>query len=107
MLDISFTHDELSAAAEAISQGELDQERIIDLFLGVDPQGRSFYCYLAIRPSKYLEYKSRVIGADYIPFSEFGDIIWGEWAALPPPYVQEAVTTAFGFIHDLEERIAS
>lgn len=86
-------------------KGDDKDHRVIDLFLGVAPNGRPFYAYLAIIPERYVEYRDQVSAAQNIEFAKFGDIIIGGWDAVPPAIVQRGMTDHFGFIHNFEERL--
>lgn len=92
-------------ALAAINAGEMDDERIYELFMGVDGDGRNFFMYLAVKPSLYTDYKQKTEAGEAIEFLNYGEILeWG-YAVVPPKEVQQKMAEKYGLQHDLEERL--
>ncbi|MBU6235649.1 MAG: hypothetical protein KGQ41_07370 [Alphaproteobacteria bacterium] len=86
-------------------EGRYDSEQMIDLFIGVDDRGRSFYMYLAIPPSNYLLYREKVALGEPIDIKDHGEMIaWG-FGNIPPKELQAEMSMVYGFDHTLEGRL--
>lgn len=88
-----------------LAEGRYDNDQMIDLFIGVDDRGRSFYMYLSIPPSKYLIYREKVAMSEPIDLKDYGEMIaWG-FGNIPPKELQAEMSMVYGFDHTLEERL--
>ena len=90
MTDLQFNKTQMNEAIEAVLLGELDEDmRMIELFSGIDEDGRDFFAYIAVKPSKHAEYRFRLENAEAIDLEEYGEVLEHGYSALPPKEIQE------------------
>lgn len=77
---------------------------IVDLFCGQTEDGKDFWCYISILPSKYLEFKTLQKENKEISMNKFGKIIASNWGKEPPEEVKQKMEE-LGAEHDFEEKL--
>ncbi|NBX65374.1 MAG: hypothetical protein EBQ96_00020 [Proteobacteria bacterium] len=98
---------EIELALKALDEGRLDDRRVLDLFIGSDETGRNIFMYVAIPPSKYLDYRVKVERTQAIDIKSCGEVIaWG-YGILPPKQLQDEMAKLYGFQHDWENELAA
>ena len=85
---------DITKLMDAVKDGALDHRRMLDLFSGVDNAGRPYYAYVAVIPSKYMDYRSRLAAGEAIVLKDYGDIIAEGDAVLPPADLQKRMSDA-------------
>ena len=95
---------ELEAALAKAQSGAMDNMRMMELFTGVDDSERDFYAYIAVPPSKYMEYRTRLERGEEIDLEAYGEIIEHGYSALPPADIRKKMSD-MGFKHGLEEEL--
>ena len=95
---------ELEKALAHAHSGALDNMRMVELFTGVDENERDFYAYVAVMPSKYMEYRSLLEKGEVIDLEAYGEIIEHGFSALPPADIRKKMSD-MGFVHGLENEV--
>ena len=95
---------------------QADQETsFIEIFQGMHENGESMFAYVAVKPSKMLEYKLKVAEMADIELEDFGEILYQGAGMYPNESTQKIVEELYGinhahireFNHDLEKQIES
>ena len=81
------TRKELEKADEEIG--------ILHMCAGQTADGRDFYAYVNMQPSRYLEYIEATERGDAVVLSEYGEIIESGFGAVPPESVQKAMNEKY------------
>ena len=74
---------------------------VVELCCSRTADGRDFYVYLKIPPSKYEQFKSAQAHGE-ITLSDFGEALCYGEGATPPIAVRIEMEQRFGLCHDLE-----
>lgn len=74
---------------------------IITLVTGTTEDGREFWAYLSVPPSKYQAFEEAQKSGQYI-LTEFGDILKHGSGSAPPPEAVREMADAYGIDPDLE-----
>ena len=86
-----------SKADERLSIYELASSKTAD--------GRDFYAYLAIIPSKYDAYKTAASSGESVKFTEYGDVILTGWGKQPTSEIESEMEDLFHMNHNFESEI--
>ena len=95
---------DIEKSLNEINQGAMDEMRMLELVTGVDENGRNFYAYMSIIPSKFFEYKSLLAEGEALDPEDFGEILEHGYGILPPVEVQYNMKR-LGFQHTLEREL--
>lgn len=86
---------------------EADKQSAILVYShGMAGDGRPYYAYVAIRPSKYTEFHAASAAGQSLLLSEYGTVVAGGFADRPPPDVVRRMREINGFDDDYEEKLA-
>lgn len=81
------TRKELEDADEEIG--------ILHLCSGQAADGRDFYAYVNMQPSRYLEFIEATERGDAVLLSDYGEVVESGFGAVPPESVQQAMNEKF------------
>jgi hypothetical protein len=70
---------------------------------GKTEDGRPYYAYLAVKPSKYEEFYRRSAAKETFPLGQYGLILVSDFAVGPPPEVIKYMKETFGFDENYEQ----
>ncbi|HEY8964541.1 MAG TPA: hypothetical protein VIN59_08795 [Alphaproteobacteria bacterium] len=87
-----------------VRAGAMDDQRMIDLFMGRDEQDRPYWAYVAIIPSKYQEYRETLERGDALELDQFGLVLSQGHTQMPPKDIQNKMSMN-GFLHHLEDDV--
>jgi len=83
-----------------INQTTDDKARVIMLTFGHLEQGGMYWCYVAVKPTRYEEFKKLTGGKQYniqnFVADGFGEIVVSGEGSLPPKEVTQQVAEIFG-----------
>ena len=86
-----------------------DKVAIIHLCSGQTSDGRDFFAYVAMWPSRYMEYIEATQRGDDVLLREFGDILESGYGLVPSERVQEEMKRKYGvdptFFEELTKEI--
>lgn len=86
---------------------EADKEGgILELCSGVTKEGRRYYAYLSVLPSRYAEYIKMLGTGTVFRLADYGEILRTGWGGGPPEEVKREMQEKFGFDHDFETKNA-
>lgn len=80
--------EELEAADDAVA--------IIHLCSGQTADGKDFYAYVAMKPSRYMDYIEATQRGDGVLLRDYGDILESGFGLVPPEKVQQEMQRKFG-----------
>ena len=84
---------------------EIDKKAaIVELFQGKTGDGKDFYTYIAVKPSKYEEYKKSQISGKSIDLTECGKILYVDWGKKPTEEVKQEMIDKYNLDTDFEEK---
>lgn len=100
-----------SFSSENVTQlkGDLDWSSIdangsiLHLTSGLDANGREYYAYMFIQPSKYQEFLENAERAKSFNLEDFGLVIESGFGSLPPKDVQKKMEEEYFFNHEYED----
>jgi hypothetical protein len=72
---------------------------------GVANDGRPYYAYIAVKPSRYREFYELTSARKTIVLNDFGDIIEGDFEAAPPAHVVQRMREEYGFDENYEREL--
>jgi len=78
---------------------------IYELVSSTTADGRDFYAYIAIIPSKYEAYKIAAASGDSVKFTEYGDIVLTGWGKYPTKEIENQMEDLFHMNHNFESEI--
>ena len=85
---------------------EADEDTaVIVLSQGILADGDSYYAYVAIEPSKYVEFKKAETSGKPYKLSDYGTIIKWERKAAPTNEVMDDMELRLGLDHQYEEKV--
>lgn len=67
--------------------------------------GRNYYAYIAVKPSKYQQFKKLTDARMGLTLGEYGEIIAGDFEASPPPAVVAEMREKYGFDENFAEKV--
>lgn len=90
--------DNQPPAIPNVSVNPDDVSRIIMLIYGKLEDGGPFWCYVAVKPSKFDDFKAAEAAGtlDLYEFTPFGEVIVSAAGATPPPEVTRQVAEMYG-----------
>lgn len=105
---------EIDEALERIDWNVVDDKiGMIELCQGRDEDGRDFWAYLCLYPSKYKEYKERSAKGEALSPLDFGEALRTGWGTYPSEETQREMEEKYGLNHetfledDIKERLRS
>jgi hypothetical protein len=83
-----------------------EQDAILSLSRGTAADGRPYYAFIAVTPSKYAEYYR--LSMEHKPFlmSDYGTVIISEYLAEPPEDVLDWMAEDYDYDPDFENKVA-
>lgn len=81
-----------------------DAVAIIQLVKG-EASERPFWAYVAMKPSLYKEYFTKVMAGQGIDLKTYGDVIESGWGDEPPQEIHDRMVAEYGFDDDLEQSL--
>jgi hypothetical protein len=86
---------------------DIDDNVGIMQFVTGEADGRAFWAYLVMRPSRYLEYLQKVDAREEINLMQYGEVIEKGWGTEAPEAVKQRMSSQYGasdsFQQELEE----
>lgn len=102
---------ESSGNIQVPSQQELkeidDEVAIITYTNGTTEDGRPYYAYLAVKPSKYTEFHERTSASETIVLNDYGNIIACGFETGPPPEVIRQMREEYGYDEHYAQKLKS
>ena len=92
---------------EELAALETDSDAVIVLDRGVTDGNRSYWAYIAIRPSLYSRYVRAVKAGETILFSDFGKILAYGFDKDVPSAIKEKKKQTYGCDDSFEENLAN
>jgi len=83
-----------------------DSMRILQLVGGLI-DGKPFWAYLAMFPSKYQDYALRTQSGEAVDLADYGDSLEQGWGSEPPQDVQDRMARDYGAEPDFENDLAA
>ncbi len=78
---------------------------IIAFTNGVAADGRPYYAYLAVKPSKYREFYELTANRQVLQLNDFGEIIKGGFEVSPPADIISFMRDEYGFDENYEKAL--
>ena len=72
---------------------------------GMMEDGRPYYAYVAVKPSKYLEFKAITDRGGGMTIADYGEVIAGDFEAKPPITVVTEMRDKYGFDEKFVEKV--
>ena len=72
---------------------------------GMMPDGRPYYAYIAVKPSKYLEFKKITDAGDGLTLADYGEVIAGDFETKPPQSVVDEMREKYHFDEQFTEKL--
>lgn len=93
-----------------LRESKADERVVIyELATTQTPEGKDFWLYLAIKPTKYEAYKTMQEAGNpsgkSIVFSDYGTVLLTGWGREPSDEVKNFMEEQFGVIHTFEEDV--
>jgi hypothetical protein len=86
----------------------LDKENAIIAYTsGVTQEGKSYYAFVAVRPSAYKKFRRLTLAKQPIILSEYGDVLASGYTARPEPEVVEMMQQKYGCDLDYETSLVN
>ena len=86
---------------------ELDQtSAIVAYTTGQMPDGRVYYAFIAVLPSKYIEFHAKTKACTPLVLDEYGTILQADFEARPSAEVIEYMRTEYGFDENFETTLS-
>ncbi len=82
-----------------------DSSAIIAYTNGVTEDGRPYYAYMAVKPSRYREFYELTSARKAIVLNDFGNIIEGGFEESPPANIVQRMRNEYGFDENYEKAI--
>ncbi len=88
----------------SLRESKADESMVIyELATSQTPEGKDFYLYMGMTPTKYEDYKKLQGSNEPIVFSDFGTVILTGWGREPAPEVKAYMEAEFGMRHTFED----
>jgi len=85
---------------------ELDVDTAILAYTsGKTEDGRPYYAYIAVQPSKYREFYTKSAARQTLVLNDYGTIVAGDFLAEPPPEVVKEMYDTYGFDDEYEKKL--
>jgi hypothetical protein len=72
---------------------------------GTTEDGRPYYAYVAVTPSKYMEFHRMTAARNTIVLNEYGRIVAGGFEAKPPPDVIRKMREDYGYDEHFAQKL--
>jgi len=95
---------ELGITPEQLKEAD-EQAEFIECATAHAPDGKQFWYYLSIKPSKYAEYKQRHRDGGKLNPKEFGEVLACGWGANPPDDIRAEMKEEFGCDPSFEKNL--
>jgi len=73
---------------------------------GTTEDGRPYYAYVAVKPSKYKEFYALTAARQALVIAEYGSVIRGGFEKEPPLEVLNEMREIYGFDNEFQEKLA-
>ena len=90
--------------AEELAEADKDAA-ILCYTNGLLEDGRPYYAYIAVKPSKYQEFKKLTDARMGLTLGDYGEVIAGNFEASPPPEVVAEMRDKYGFDEHYAEKV--
>lgn len=98
-----FTREELQeiqSFSDSITDENIDEKLgIVEICCGRTGDGRDFYAYLCMYPSKYPEYTERKQRGEPMRLEEYGRVLYKDWGYYPSEAAQLAMKQKYNISH--------
>lgn len=78
---------------------------VVALVTGTDPDGRDFYAFVAVRPSRYREFHTLTTAGSRIVLSDFGAVLASGSGGEPTDEVRAEINRRYGYDVALVEKL--
>lgn len=92
-------------ASVAAMPDDIDDNVSILQFVTASHDGKDFWAYLAMKPSRYEEYCARVLANEMVNLHDYGEVLEEGWGSEAPPEIQEKMAREYGAEPDFEEKL--
>lgn len=86
-----------------VTEGQLKKldgiHDLVEIFHGIDEDGSVFYAYMAIYPSKYMEYKNKIHNQEDLNLEDYGRILYSGKGDIPSAEIQQQMEEEHGIDH--------
>ena len=72
---------------------------------GTMPDGRHFYAYVAVTPSRYAEFHRKTAAREQMIIGEYGEVIEGGFEASAPADIRQRMREEYGFDEQYEKKL--
>jgi hypothetical protein len=83
------------------------QISIIDFISSTDAQGRDYWLYLKIPPSKHLDFTEAFAKGGSINFLEYGTEVESGWGKSPDAETKQRITEKYGLQDNFEDKLVA
>ena len=90
--------------AEELAEADKDSA-ILCYTDGRMEDGRPYYAYVAVKPSKYLAFKALTAAGGGLTLADYGDVIAGDFEAKPPQSVVDEMREKYDFDERFTEKL--
>ncbi|TVQ84131.1 MAG: hypothetical protein EA357_03465 [Micavibrio sp.] len=84
-----------------------EQFSMVELCSGADAEGRSYWAYLSLYPSRYREFRENAAGGVSMRLTDYGEVLATGWGPMPPALIKAKMEEKYGLNHQnpLEKEI--